>query len=727
MRLLTMAVCVSVLMSATIAAQVVVVTAPVGGSHTSDTSLSVSTGSKTVVSQIAPSVQIGDLFKITRVADANVWMFGLVTGRSATSVTVNVLAVKGSGTFADWNVEYWRSNVITPQMFGAKADSSDGIAGTDDTVAIQDAADASFASQVPLYFPRGRNKLNYKYSGDITIRYTVFADQFAQLRTNVDASIIYGMTGAEGSSSGVQRQHMVSFPQIRKTSRTWTSGNIGTKAGLVIRELFYSTVFVPLIQNFSVGLECATTGGVNYNNFHVGLISSCGIGLKLNKTSSVIHANTNNWFGPRFQWGSGMGDVFLAAGTRHIALVNADTSGSLNDNKFYGPSFEGYSPEWDVFLQGTVDNAMIGANIEASLGADPDIVTCRLEPSPGGVSSARNMVIGGNGVDQLLFTSADASSSANFSVAPRIGAFHTINQNQTGDPGATHHPPFRFTSTFSNNNPVIGVYGVGNASNNWVRVVSVDLVNDTFTTEASITSSLNTPVNFVVQGGASIMWDNAGVSTAVDGTGVTDYWIRSVSGNTYSISAAHGGAVMDLITANTGRLFVRLGSAGFTVGLGPTQTMWKSATDFEPRVKVENSTGRLYLGSGGATAPTAYLVGSTNLITLGDANLRVQTGRLIEHSVGANITAASPGNQGDALLINEFNIVKTVGAPNDAVTLPGAVLGRSVTIINKGANTLEIWPSAGHDLGNGLNIADTLAAGATATYLAVSSTAWVRL
>ena len=89
------------------------------------------------------------------------------------------------------------------------------------------------------------------------------------------------------------------------------------------------------------------------------------------------------------------------------------------------------------------------------------------------------------------------------------------------------------------------------------------------------------------------------------------------------------------------------------------------------------------------------------------------------------ITATNPGGQGDSPLTADINEVSTVGAGDDAVTLPGAIAGRAVTIINTSGNQLEVWPASGDDAGAGANTAVTIAAGANATYVAFNTTTWV--
>jgi len=89
------------------------------------------------------------------------------------------------------------------------------------------------------------------------------------------------------------------------------------------------------------------------------------------------------------------------------------------------------------------------------------------------------------------------------------------------------------------------------------------------------------------------------------------------------------------------------------------------------------------------------------------------------------ITAATPGGQGDGALTYAINIVATVGTANDAVTLPPAVPGRRVLVVNDdSADALEVWPASGDDHGAGINTATTIASGSRKEWIAYDDTNW---
>ena len=93
-------------------------------------------------------------------------------------------------------------------------------------------------------------------------------------------------------------------------------------------------------------------------------------------------------------------------------------------------------------------------------------------------------------------------------------------------------------------------------------------------------------------------------------------------------------------------------------------------------------------------------------------------------SVTAGITASTNRTQGQGALTSEINEISIVGNDTDTVTLPTAVTGRLVEIINNGANTLQIFPASGDDLGAGVNLSEELEAFESVEYVAIDNTNW---
>ena len=104
----------------------------------------------------------------------------------------------------------------------------------------------------------------------------------------------------------------------------------------------------------------------------------------------------------------------------------------------------------------------------------------------------------------------------------------------------------------------------------------------------------------------------------------------------------------------------------------------------------------------------------------------VSVGKYLLRNTTAGITASTTQTQGQGALTAEVNEVSTVANANDTVTLPTAQAGQKVWILNNGANTLQIFPASGDDLGAGLNTATTLASGSNATFIAYDATNWIQ-
>lgn len=90
----------------------------------------------------------------------------------------------------------------------------------------------------------------------------------------------------------------------------------------------------------------------------------------------------------------------------------------------------------------------------------------------------------------------------------------------------------------------------------------------------------------------------------------------------------------------------------------------------------------------------------------------------------SGITASTTQTQGQQPLTTNINEISVVANVNDVVTMPSAVAGLVVRIVNNGANTLQIFPASDDNLGAGVNTSVTLAAGSNVTYWAYDGTNW---
>ena len=115
------------------------------------------------------------------------------------------------------------------------------------------------------------------------------------------------------------------------------------------------------------------------------------------------------------------------------------------------------------------------------------------------------------------------------------------------------------------------------------------------------------------------------------------------------------------------------------------------------------------VGIGTATPTTAFQMGDDKLMGL---------------DVNATITASTTQSQGNGGLTAQINEISVVANTDDTVTLPTAIKGIEITIINNGANTLQIFPASGDDLGLGTDNPTTLESNKSVEYTAYDADNW---
>ena len=122
-----------------------------------------------------------------------------------------------------------------------------------------------------------------------------------------------------------------------------------------------------------------------------------------------------------------------------------------------------------------------------------------------------------------------------------------------------------------------------------------------------------------------------------------------------------------------------------------------------------------------AQADIVYIVVDPSGVPLGR---KITLLNLQKASVTAGITASTTQSQGQGALTTTINEVSTVANDNDVVTLPPAAPGLQVTIINNGANNLQIFPASGDDLGAGGDTSTVLEANEVLNLTAYDATNW---
>ena len=94
------------------------------------------------------------------------------------------------------------------------------------------------------------------------------------------------------------------------------------------------------------------------------------------------------------------------------------------------------------------------------------------------------------------------------------------------------------------------------------------------------------------------------------------------------------------------------------------------------------------------------------------------------------ITADSGSSQGDGAqtiasgVLRATFVIETCATTGDAITLPAGVAGTEVIVINNGAESADVFPASGGDLGGGTDTAVAVASGGIAKWTALSATVY---
>lgn len=115
---------------------------------------------------------------------------------------------------------------------------------------------------------------------------------------------------------------------------------------------------------------------------------------------------------------------------------------------------------------------------------------------------------------------------------------------------------------------------------------------------------------------------------------------------------------------------------------------------------------------------------SSNYIYVTSGDLWFDTSCFCRKNVSNNITANVAQTQGTPALTGEYNRITTCANAGDSVTFPTALAGKTVIVTNDGANSAQLYPYSGDDLGAGVNTPVSLAAGASTYYICLDATNW---
>ena len=94
------------------------------------------------------------------------------------------------------------------------------------------------------------------------------------------------------------------------------------------------------------------------------------------------------------------------------------------------------------------------------------------------------------------------------------------------------------------------------------------------------------------------------------------------------------------------------------------------------------------------------------------------------------LTANAGSAQGSGIILSSYNVYDTVGTAGDAATLPAVFpVGTKVYIKNgAAANSMDVFPASGDDLGNGADTQEAVAAGDYVIFISTgANSTWTKL
>jgi hypothetical protein len=261
----------------------------------------------------------------------------------------------------------------------------------DSTGGIQAADQQATATGDTLHYGPG----TYRATRTVTHTAPVQASDHAAFTVDHDG---VGVQVGDGTRIAVRTWHL---PKITKAVKQWPAAT-GVDVGVKVVSVSTSTVTIPLVGGFTVGVLITSTGknGTAYNNFTLGHLWDNQVNVRVAPDPVYGWVNQNTFLGGRFAHPSNAGQN--ASGVRHLEIFGG--ASPSNGNTFIGSSLE--SPgvvEQHIWCQGAY-NVFLNTRFENTTTA-PHLVTFD------GGTARYNLILGGVGAENLTVAQTNGASA----------------------------------------------------------------------------------------------------------------------------------------------------------------------------------------------------------------------------------------------------------------------------------------------------------------------------